>query len=353
MTKPMLMLAAGAALALAAGAAAAAELPTLHVKAIGLNGTTVVSMRDEVPFWSETIPAASGGKITADIVPVDRSGVKDFQMMRMGKLGVTDFGAGDISKMAGDDAVFEGCDLAGLTLTPETARAACEAWKPVMARTMEKLFGIKLLAIGANPPQVFWCREPLSGLADLKGRKVRVFNKTMNDFITAVGGTTVSMAFAEVVPALQRGVVDCAVTGSLSGNTAGWAEVSTHLYPLSLGWSINYQSVSDGAWAKYPPEVQKFFLEQFDSFEDKMWATVATATSEGETCNVNKQPCTIGKLVNMTIVPVAEKDQALRKELMESTVLVNWGKRCGKACVEEWNGTVGKVVGLQIPVDKI
>lgn len=353
MTKPMLILAAGVSLALSVGAAAAADLPTLHVKAVGLNGTTVVSTRDEVPFWTKTIPDASGGKITADIVPVDRSGIKDFQMMRMGKLGVTDFGAGDISKMAGDDAVFEGCDLAGLTLSPDKARAACEAWKPTLAKAMSERFGIKLLALGANPPQVFWCREPMTGLKDLKGKKIRVFNKTMNDFITAIGGTTVSMAFAEVVPALQRGVVDCAVTGSLSGNTAGWAEVSSHLYPLSLGWSINYQSVSEGSWAKWSPETQKFFLAQFDTFEDKMWATVGTATSEGLTCNVNKEPCTIGKLVSMTIVPVSEADQTLRKELMESTVLVEWGKRCGKPCVEEWNKTVGPIVGLQIPLDKI
>jgi len=357
MTKPPMLLAAALAFSMAAttlpGAAGAAELPTLKVKAIGLNGSTVVSSRDEVPFWTKTISEASGGKVTADIVPVDRSGIKDFQMMRMGKLGVTDFGAGDISKMAGDDAVFEGCDLAGLTLSPEQARAACEAWKPMLAKAMSERFGIKLLALGANPPQVFWCREPMSGLKDLKGKKIRVFNKTMNDFITAIGGTTVSMAFAEVVPALQRGVVDCAVTGSLSGNTAGWAEVSSHLYPLSLGWSINYQSVSESSWKKWSPETQKFFLGQFAKFEDKMWETVGIATSEGMTCNVNKQPCTIGKLVDMTIVPVSEADQTLRKELMESTVLVSWGKRCGKPCVEEWNKTVGKVVGLTIPVDKI
>ena len=54
--------------------------------------------------------------------------------MRMTTLGVTDFGAGDISKMAGDDPVFEGCDLAGLALDIATARAACEAWAPVMGR---------------------------------------------------------------------------------------------------------------------------------------------------------------------------------------------------------------------------
>ena len=44
---------------------------------------------------------------------------------------------------------------------------------------------------------------------------------------------------------------------------------------------------------------------------------------------------------------------AKHKELMQSTVLVNWGKRCGKTCAQEWNDTVGKVVGLAIPLDKL
>jgi TRAP-type C4-dicarboxylate transport system substrate-binding protein len=345
--------AAGAVLGLAASAAAQSELPELKVKAIGLNSPTIVSFGDEVPFWSETIPAASGGKITADFAPIDLAGIKDPQIMRLTTLGVTDFGAGDISKMAGDDPVFEGCDLAGLALDVETARAACAAWAPVMGRIMEEKFNTKLLALGTNPPQVFWCREPIGGLADLRGKKIRVFNKTMDDFINAVGGTTVSMPFAEVVPALQRGVVDCGVTGTLSGNTAGWPEVSSHLYPLYLGWSINYQSVNLDSWNNFPPEVQAFFTEQFAQLEDKMWDTAAKAVADAENCNFGKEPCEMGKMAQMTLVPISDEDKARHKELMQDVVLVEWAKRCGKECAAEWNATVGQVVGLEIPLDKV
>jgi TRAP-type C4-dicarboxylate transport system substrate-binding protein len=222
----------------------AAELPETYVVGVGLNGSTVVSFKDEVPFWSKTIPEASGGKVTAAFSPQDHMGVKGFQVLRMVKLGVVDFGAGDVSKMAQDSPVFEGCDLAGLALDIKTARAVCQAWLPTMSEVAEKLFNTKLLAVGTNPPQVVWCRVPISGLGDLKGKKIRVFNKTMSDFMEAVGGTTISMAFAEVVPALQRGVVDCAVTGTMSGFTAGWPEVSTHQFQVYMGWSINYQSVN-------------------------------------------------------------------------------------------------------------
>ena len=344
---------AGVAGAFLVSAAPAAELPKTHVTGVGLNAKTVASYKDEVPFWSSTIPKASGGKVTATFAPQDHMGVKGFQVMRMIKLGVVDFGAGDVSKMAQDSPVFEACDLAGLALDIKTARAVCRAWLPTMSRVAEELFNTKLLAVGTNPPQVVWCRVPITGLADLKGKKVRVFNKTMSDFIQAVGGNTISMAFAEVVPALQRGVVDCAVTGTMSGFTAGWPEVSTHQFQVYMGWSINYQSVNLDSWNRFGPDLQKFFLDQFAKFEDKMWETAAAAVAGADNCNFGFGPCPEGKAAKLTKVPVSDADQATHKRLMTEVVLVEWGKRAGKAYAKEWNDTIGKVVGLTIPLDKL
>ncbi|MDP6787473.1 MAG: TRAP transporter substrate-binding protein [Rhodospirillales bacterium] len=344
---------AGAVAFLGASTASAADLSKTHVTGVGLNANTVASYKDEVPFWGQTIPKASGGKVTATFAPQDHMGVKGFQVMRMVKLGVVDFGAGDVSKMAQDSPVFEGCDLAGLALDIKTARAVCKAWLPVMSRVAEKLFNTKLLAVGTNPPQVVWCRIPIKGLADLKGKKVRVFNKTMSDFIQAVGGTTISMAFAEVVPALQRGVVDCAVTGTMSGFTAGWPEVSTHQFQVYMGWSINYQSVNLDSWNRMSPDLQKFFLDQFAKFEDKMWETGAAAVAGADNCNFGFGKCTEGKPAKLTKVAVSDADKATHKRLMNEVVLVEWGKRAGKDYAKEWNETVGKVVGLTIPLDKL
>ena len=278
-----------------ATAAAAQDLPKTNVKVIGLNSPTPVSIYDELPFWRKTIPEASKGAITADITPLDQMGIDDKTMLRLLKLGVMDFAAMDISKMAGDDPRFEACDLAGLTLDPDKARAACDAYRGVIDRQMQKNWNAKFLAFGGNTPQVFWCREVISGLDGFKGKKVRVFNNTMRDFLGGVGATAVSMAFAEVVPALSAGVVDCGVTGSLSGNTAGWNEVTKSIYPMSLGWSINVLAVNLTTWKRLDPKVQAFMLEQVKAYEDKMWATIKTTTAEAENCNTGKQPCTHGQ----------------------------------------------------------
>ena len=107
--------------------AAAQDLPKSQFKVIGLNSPTPVSIHDELPFWRKTIPEASKGAIHVDITPLDQMGIDDKTMLRLLKLGVMDFAAMDISKMAGDDPRFEACDLAGLTLDPDKARAACAA----------------------------------------------------------------------------------------------------------------------------------------------------------------------------------------------------------------------------------
>jgi TRAP-type C4-dicarboxylate transport system substrate-binding protein len=219
----------------------------------------------------------------------------------------------------------------------------------VIDRQMQKNWNAKLLAFGGNPPQVFWCRGVLGGLADLKGKKVRVFNNTMRDFLSGVGATAVSMAFAEVVPALNSGVVDCAVTGSLSGNTAGWPEVTKSLYPMSLGWSINVMAVNLTTWNRLDKRVQSFLLEQIKAYEDKMWGTLKKATDEADNCNTGKQPCTMGKLAKMTIVPVKPAEAEQHKKLVEGAVLAGWAKRCGAECAAEWNNTVGKTLNLRAP----
>ena len=126
----------------------------------------------------------------------------------------------------------------------------------------------------------------------------------MRDFLSGLGATAVSMAFAEVVPALNNGVVDCGVTGSLSGNTAGWPEVTKSLYSMSLGWSINVLAVNLNTWNRLDPKVQAFLLEQVKAYEDKMWATIKTTTGEADNCNTGKQPCTLGKLANIQLVAV-------------------------------------------------
>ena len=60
-------LAVAAAASLLSANAIAQALPKVNFKVIGLNGPTVASSIDEVPFWRQTLPKVSGGALTAAV----------------------------------------------------------------------------------------------------------------------------------------------------------------------------------------------------------------------------------------------------------------------------------------------
>ena len=302
----------------------------------------------QVPFWTKTVPEKTNGALTATLSNHDQMGLDDKAILRLLKMGVFDFATFDVSKMSGDDPRFEGCDLAGLSLDFETVYKACDAYRPVIAELMEKNWNAKLLSFGVAPPQVFWCNTPVTDLASLKGKKVRVFNKSMIDLLTGIGAEPISMNFGEVVPSLQRGVIDCAVTGTLVGNTGGWTEVSKYYYPLYLGWSVNVTAANIGSWNKMSDENKAFFEKEMKQFELDFWKTMEEANQDAENCNFNKQPCKLGKLADMTLVPMTDKDQESVRSVFENVVLKRWGQRVGPEASKEWNDTVGKTLNMKI-----
>ena len=64
--------------------------------------------------------------------------------------------------------------------------------------------------IGGSSPQAFgWFKRPIKNMADLKGMKCRQTG-IVGDIYQRMGMTTVNMPGGEIVPAAQRGVIDCA-----------------------------------------------------------------------------------------------------------------------------------------------
>jgi len=294
----------------------------------------------EKPFWSQHIPEASGGAVKAEIQGFNEMGLKGDEVVRLMKSGVLDFGSTVLGYLAADDPYNEAVDLAGLNPTIETAHATSNAYKPVLEDRYADKYGIKLLGMWPYSAQVLFCNAPINSLADLEGKKVRTGNRTLAEFVGALGGTGVTISFGEVVQALQKGVVDCAITGSMSGYSAKWHEVSTHLYPLPLGWSHVMHAVSLKAWDKLDPAVQDFLTTEINGLEEKIWEAAAIETEQGISCNTGGE-CAAGEPAGMTLVPVTEEDKALVNKVLKETVLPKWAERCGEECTTKFNETIG------------
>lgn len=331
---------------LAVGGVQAQDLPRTQLKIVGLQSHLNSFKTGEKPFWEEVIPRESKGQVTATITAQDLNGLKGPEILRLMKLGVIDFSSGVIGYMSGDSPQFDGVDLAGVSPDMATTRRVVDAYKPVLEKIMESQYGAKLLMLFPSPPQVVWCRKPLSSAADLAGLKVRVFTASMSDLLQGMGATPVSMPFAEVATSLERGVIDCAITGTLSGNTNKMHEVTTHMLALYSGWAIHFTAVSLKSWQGLDPKVRDFLSAQIPKFERQLWSTVAEEEQDGINCSIGKDPCKFGFKGKMTLVMPTAQDLSKAKQVVGGPVLRNWAKRCGDACTRDWLATVGKVVSI-------
>lgn len=326
--------------------AVAQPLPRTQLKVVGGLSNLTAYNDYEKPFWTDVVPRLSGGQVTAEIKGFNEMGLKGPEILRLMSQGVIEFGTATLSYFASDNPINEAIDLAGLTSDAKSARAVVEAFEPIYAKHYGPGSGIKVLGISPYPAQVLFCNAEIKGLADIKGKKVRTSSRTQAEFIEALGGSSVTMAFGEVVPAMQNKVVDCAITGSLSGYSAKWYEVATHLYALPINWNSQIHGVNQKAWSKLDPKVQEFLQSNIRSMVANMWDAASAQTQQGYDCNTGAAACTNATKGKMILVKPTDADKALLKKIMQEKVLPKWAARCSASCVQDFNATIAKVVGL-------
>ncbi|MBI4183853.1 MAG: TRAP transporter substrate-binding protein [Proteobacteria bacterium] len=353
MQKTRLGLAVSALLAAAiTGPAQAQDLTQTHFKVIGGWSNDFIHQLVLEPFWKQDIVKLSNNRITADIPSMTELGLKGPETFRLIKLGIFDLGYTVTGYVAGEVPELDGYDLAGVIQDIATLRKVVDVYTPEMDKLLRQRVGVNMLVMWPSPAQVLWCASPVGGLDDMKGKKVRVFAATQADFMTAIGAAPVTMAFSEVVPALQRKVIDCSVTGTLAGNVAKWTEVTTHLYPLTLGWSLGLEVTNVKSWGRLDPKVQAFVSARSnDVMAARAWQIADEGINQGIWCSVGDSRCSWGAEKNvtpakLTLVPVTAADLAKQKKLVEQVALPRFAERCGKDCTEIWNRSVGKVVGM-------
>lgn len=321
------------------------DLPRTELKVVGGLSNLTAYQNNERPFWTKTIPELSNGQVTATVQGFNEMGLKGPELLRLIGQGVVPFGTATLSYFAGDNPINEAIDLAGLAPDVATARKVTEAFEPVYADFYGKN-RVKVLGISTYPAQVLFCNAPIAGLADVKGKKVRTSSRTTGEFVQALGGTPVTMAFGEVVPALQNGVVDCAITGSMSGYSAKWYEVSTHLLELPINWNQQIHAANLNTWNKLDPKVQEFLQANVNNLVDQIWEDAALETQLGYDCNTGAEACTQPVKGKMTLVKPSDADRELLRKITAEVVVPKWAARCNDQCVQDFNATVGKELGI-------
>lgn len=331
------------------GAAGQTPEPTQRLRIVGGLADVNQFVQHERPFWTRTLQQRSNGRFSAEIVPLDRAGVPAQDMVRLMQIGVIPFGTIQISRVAPQDSAFSAADLAGLNPDVAALKKTVAAFRPFLENTLRQRYGIELLAIYIYPAQMVFCNRPITRLADLANQRVRVSGTTVADFIKAFGGIPVVTAMSDAVPRLRMGNVSCAVTGSMTGNTLGLHEASTHIFAMPITWGVTLFAANRDSWNALEPPLRVLLREELPQLESRIWQASEQETLEGLACNTGAQSCRSGHKGRMIAVPMDPQDDLRRQQVLRSHILPSWLRRCGADCASMWNNTIGPVHAIAVP----
>lgn len=304
----------------------------------------------ETPFWTEGLSDLTGGALTAQLTSFDQMGIAGADVFRMLGDGVFDVGATVADYTVGDAPELEGLDVPLVASDAAAALAMVQAARPMVEDIMRERFSAQVLGIAPYPPQMVFCRGEITSLDDLAGKKVRGSGRMTTMFLEALGAEGINIAFSEVPGSLERGVIDCAVTGAGSGFSAGWWEVSDHLLTLPLGgWDPVVIAMNADRFDGLSEDNRTALLSAVaEGLEAPAWDAAQGGLDNDLACLTGSDACEGGSSASMTVIEASEDDTARARQILTDEVLPDWATRAGGDWATRWNETVGQAVGLTI-----
>jgi TRAP-type C4-dicarboxylate transport system substrate-binding protein len=320
-------------------AAAQAAKAEFKLKLMGINRTLDPWKLFEE--WAKTVERRTNGRVQFELTSLPELGFGGAETIRVLKTGVVDVAEVYGGYVAGELPIVEILELPGIFPDPETAKKAVRAWKPTETKILDQKANAVLLAMALYPDQAFFSKKPLRTLDDFKGLKVRVHSVALASLVAGLGGQPLTVAFAEVYTALERGTLDAGITGTKPGFGLRWYEVSKYLVgPISMRPHVAL-SVNKNSWRRLPPDVQAIMREEAERLvEAKAFVAIEEWNQEG--INKNKEK-------GMEHLPFSPGLRAAIKEVLRTKVVPDWVKRAGGGeAARLFNEVIAPLVGFKV-----
>ena len=221
-------------------------------------------------FYKDEVEKASGGRIEVQIYPASQLGPipREIEGVQLG----------DIQGLITPVDFFVGVDPRyGVFSTPmlfrDDANAAATVHDPAVDKAMldlatpKRMVGIANLSLGASD---YGAKNAIMRLADFSGKKLRINGTALERAKMAkLGATGIGMPLSEVVPALDQGTIDGAISG-LSVFVAFKMNDLVKVVTVTNDTFIISIAVVSKAWLDtLPPDLQKIVIDAGSAIQAK------------------------------------------------------------------------------------
>lgn len=269
--------------------------------------------------FAEDVGKATGGRLKITVLAAGELPFKAPDVLRVVSTNQVQMGDVAVGFVAGDVPDLNVLQLPFLC----TSYAQFSRALPAVARSadaeLQKKFGLTVGIHWTMPPQNLWLNRPVSKLEDLKNLKVRAWNPEQVEMMKRLGGSAVSITSAEVIPALERKVIDGAITSALSANDWKAFDIVRTGYMVNMTMGHQIMVVNSAELAKLAPDVRDILTAKFKEWGPKF----AQMSEEGD--QAARRNLVAHKV---TLVEPATEDRKRAQALMQP-MWGEWAKKHG------------------------
>ena len=284
--------------------------------------------------FAEEVNKVTNGEVSINIHPGGSLGFKGPEMLTAIRDGLVPIGDLLLIQQVGE------APLLGIEAQPylvsgfDDLQALHKHFIPELQKVAEQ-FNQKVLYIVPWPRQYVYTKVHVKSVDDLKGIKIRTYNKSTTDMFNRIGMTSVQLPWGEVVPSLAAGTIDAVTTSASSGVDGKFWEFLKYMYPTSHVWSSNIVSVNLDAWNSLNQQNRDAIEQLAKSLQEEFWQ-VSAQEDTAKAKILNDKGVAMGEVTTDMLSKMQELTAPMLGEFIESV-----GSPAG-AIIEAYKQNVGR-----------
>ena len=280
--------------------------------------------------FAEDVTRATGGKLKLTVYAAGELPYKAPDVVRAVSNNQVQMGDIALGFASGDVPDLNVLQLPFLCTSYDQFERALPAVAAVADEQLKQKFGLVVGVHWTMPPQNLWLNRPVARLDGLKGLKVRAWNPEQVEMMKLLGGSAISITSAEVIPALERKVIDGAITSALSANDWKAFEIVKTGYMVNMTMGHQVMLVNAAELAKLAPDVRATLLAKMKEYAPR-YRQMSEAGDQDARRNL------VANKVNL-VEPTAEdrkRAQAIMRPMWDA-----WAKSHGKVGQQLVDGAI-------------
>ncbi len=221
-------------------------------------------------YFAKLVKEYSNSTVLITVYPGGSLGFKGPELLRVVKDGQVPMSDILMGVVAGSEHVFGISSLPRLVNSFKEAYSLYKDCKPLYEKAALK-WNQKFLYAAPWPPSGLVTKNAVNTSKDLKGLKIRTYDKNGANFLRTLGANAISMPWGDVYSALRTNMIQGVLTSAESTKNGKFWEVLKYFTDIHYAYPLNMVTINLDYWKALSKKQQKILLKAAKETEKHQW----------------------------------------------------------------------------------